>query len=147
VAWESGPHEELAWTALGIYVLGAPTVHWAHGQPLRGVTSVAMRAGFPVVGASLGLLIAATCNDEPADPNFSDEGGWECLGVALGLAAIGAVGGGVTAIIVDDGFLGKVPVDEVPNATRTNGAGFRATLVPLVDPKRRVMGMSLVADF
>lgn len=147
VAWENGPQEELAWMGLGVYVLGAPTVHWAHAQPWRGLTSVVMRAGFPVVGASLGLLIAATCNDEPADPDFSDERGWECLGVALGLAAFGAVGGAVTAIIVDDGFLGKVPIDERQKATRTSTGGLRVTLVPLAEPKHRTMGMSLVAGF
>src|SRR6185436_3934450 len=47
LAGEGDAQTVLAVTGLGVYVLGGPTVHLAHAQPLRSLTSLGMRAGFP----------------------------------------------------------------------------------------------------
>lgn len=54
----------LALAGLGMYVLGAPAVHVANGQPLRGLASLGARVGFPVAGFAVGLVSRRPCAPE-----------------------------------------------------------------------------------
>ncbi|HEX8108422.1 MAG TPA: hypothetical protein VF516_11875, partial [Kofleriaceae bacterium] len=74
--------------AAGTYVLGGPLLHVVHGRPGRAAISLAMRVGLPVVAA--GLL-------------SSGHDGWDALVPFL----LGAVGGTLTASIVDAAVLAR----------------------------------------
>jgi len=80
--------EALAWGAFGAYALGAPVVHFAHSNPGRGLGSVAMRIGGPIV---LGLV-----GSELED---CGNGGGDFCG--LGGALLGATAGIIGAVAVD----------------------------------------------
>jgi len=137
--WDTGPSEYLALTALGVYAFGAPVVHIAHGQPMRSLASLGARVGLPFAGIFVGAVAAAP---------FCAATSVECINVMAVFGALGFIGGGVTAMIIDDGFLGKVKLDEpAPEPALRRGHSLRAGLVPLVDPIRKTYGASLVGTF
>lgn len=148
-ALNDGASEAVAVTGVGAYAVGPAIIHAAHGQPLRSAASVGMRVGFPLAGAALGVgIVAATC-----DPNASHsvdgagepESDWHCLGAAIGLGGLGFISGVVTAIIVDDGTLGKVKLDSPPS--RAQGSGTRIGLAPFVAPRGKGMGLAVAGAF
>jgi len=88
--------------SVGIYALGGPVVHWAHGNTWRGVGSLVLRVGAPLaLGAAFGYGCEASGNSD---------GDMGCLGAEIGGAMLGVVG----AIVVDSAVLARdtVPVDE-----------------------------------
>jgi len=136
--WQ-GASSHLALASLGVYALGAPVIHIAHGQPARSLASLGARVGLPFVGAFAGILSAA-----PFCAGTSED----CLTLVAVFGALGFVGGGVAALIIDDGFLGKVKLDEPASEPALRGGhSIRAALVPLVDPHRKTFGASLVGSF
>ncbi len=128
--------EALAWSSLGLYAFGAPLVHVAYEKPVRALASLGMRLGFPVAGGALGLLLAApSCNSS------TDDEGWRCVGAVIGLGGLGVVAGGLTAIIIDDAFLGKV---ELPPVAERR---LSLTMAPLLDARARSVGLSVAGAF
>lgn len=128
----------LGLTSLGAYALGAPIVHFAHGNAGRGFASLGIRTAAPIVsGVATGLLgvvleCAAGCGGE-----------W---GGAAGMLIGGAAGvavGVVGSVVVDAAVLARedVPVEKpreqslrvVPNA------GY--------DPKRGAATFGLSGSF
>ena len=87
-----------------------------------------------IVAALFGLAVA--CAPGEAE-------GW-CVYGALLFGVVIAAGGALTAMIVDDGFLGKAPKKPPKAASRHT---FRAGLAPLVDLDKKALGLSLVGDF
>ena len=151
---DDGAAEKLAFASLTVYVLGGPTVHLAHGQWQRSLASLGMRAGFPLVGSLPGLALYAGCDRSPPDPNFTDETNSICPAISAGIAVIGAIAGGLTALIIDDASLGKVLLHEPSTPARTKSGSNRtelgaswAALVPMVDTRRKTLGVSLFAVF
>ena len=71
----------------GVYALGAPVVHWAHGNTGRGFGSLGLRLLLPVGGALLALVATS---GQPC--------GHDC---GLGDAAVGAVVGMAAASAID----------------------------------------------
>ncbi|HEX6764496.1 MAG TPA: hypothetical protein VF103_03440, partial [Polyangiaceae bacterium] len=87
-------------------------------------------------------------------PNFTDETDAACSVVTGGFAVIGATIGVLVAVIIDDSSLGKVPLDDASTATpatggsnRAESGAFSAALVPMVDQRRKTLGLSLVGAF
>lgn len=83
---------------LGIYLLGGPIVHFAHGQLESGLASFGLRSGLPSVG---GMLGCAALSEVPVDLGCY-------VGVVLGVGL-----GILTAIIIDAAVLAY---EEVPDA-------------------------------
>jgi hypothetical protein len=99
--------------ALGGYALGGPIVHVAHGEPLRGLGSLGLRAGLPVVGGLSGALLASVGPPE----RCHDVCGLRALGGLL----VGTGVGAVAAMVVDTAFLArrKVPAEATTGVTVT----------------------------
>jgi hypothetical protein len=127
-----------ALASLGTYALAPPFIHVGNGQPVRGLTSAAVRVGFPIVGFGAGVVAA-----QPACASSHEGDTWGCVGAVVVLGGLGVLLGGVAAIIVDDAFLGKVELPR-PATARTS---FRMSVVPLADPKRRSLGFSVAGTF
>jgi hypothetical protein len=73
--------------------LASPTVHALHGHPGRGVVSLLLHVGLPVLGGFAGAALA-NC---PASRFVDDVDPWCGVGEALALGALGMV----TATFVD----------------------------------------------
>jgi hypothetical protein len=120
------------------FALGGPIIHLVHEQPGRALGSFGLRVGLPVTGIALGVGMILSCG--------AGEGSEWC---ALAGAMIGGtimLGGVVTAMIVDDGFLGRAPKPRPKDASRATSS-FQASLAPLIDPKKRSLGLSLIGAF
>lgn len=84
--------------ALGNYVVTPMFIHAAHGEGTRVAASVGVRLGLPLLGGLLGSLDRnAGCRQRYPDGDCDTEA-MAVLGVALGV---------LTAMIIDDGFLGR----------------------------------------
>lgn len=86
--------EGLAKLSLATYLLGAPLVHVMKDRPTRGLTSLGLRVGLPIVGAMLGEALHSEpqcesgydyvdCSDGPSDEAV--------LGVVVGIIAASAI--------------------------------------------------------
>jgi hypothetical protein len=80
----------------GGYLLGGPAVHAFNGNGRKAIGSLAMRAGFPLLGATLGAAAAES------DCQGSDE-----MFCGLGHVAVGMMAGMVTASVIDAAVLAK----------------------------------------
>jgi hypothetical protein len=98
--------------SLATYVLGAPIVHLAKGRSGRALASVGMRLALPIVGGFLGQALRTTCvSSDPYYDECDEEG-------PSGEAAIGALVGIATAMIVDSAYLaGGDPPTPKPQPT------------------------------
>jgi hypothetical protein len=148
---DGGLEEPLEVAGLGVYAFGGAAIHLVHGQPIRALASTGMRVGFPLIGALPGLLLYSTCDrGGPSDPDTDEENGADlgCIIVGGLLAVVGGTTGYLTAIVVDDAILGKVPLHQV-NKKQTQGgrARMRVSAGPLVDPRKKVLGLSLRGSF
>jgi hypothetical protein len=120
----------LALVGVGTYVLGGPIIHLAHEQSGRALGSIGLRVGLPATGLLVGGALAASCGGASE---------WCLVGAVLFGGVIG-LGGVLAAIIVDDAVLGRAPKPATKSAARV-------ALTPLLDPKRRAAGLSLVGAF
>jgi hypothetical protein len=125
----------MVYSGLGLYLVGGPTIHVLHAQPIRALASVGMRVGFPIVGALPGLALAAGCGDEI------------CVLGGVFLGALGALVGAGAAIVVDGVALGRVPKYQVKADTQVDGGKRRLSAGPLIDPTRKTYGVSLRGSF
>lgn len=105
-----GDNEELAGWGVAGYFLGGPIVHVAHGRGVAALQSFGLRAGLPLFGALLGYRLGPhdtacvyAASDRPVDGGFG-EGGCGDEGSIVGMM-VGAVSGGVTAIVLDAKYL------------------------------------------
>jgi hypothetical protein len=106
----------LLWFALVGYLADGPVIHAAHSQYVAAGLSGGMRLVFPVVGALIGGS-ATSCSAAQAD-------GWGgCDFVKLGGAAVGLLGGMLTASIVDVTALAWERPGAPDGAARGNEAG------------------------
>ncbi len=63
VATQGNPGTDFAAIGGGAgYVLAAPAIHIAHGQPVRALISLGMRLALPVVGAYVGAAVASVAS-------------------------------------------------------------------------------------
>jgi hypothetical protein len=105
----------------GVYLLGGPLVHLAHGSPRRALTSFGLRVGAPIVGGVAGaaaltvtgvaisILLGFALGATPRDIDTRK------LGTVIGVSAVAGAGlgagiGFVAAPIVDATRLGKEKV-------------------------------------
>jgi hypothetical protein len=81
--------------AIGIYLLGAPTVHALHGRPLATVGSLGLRIFLPLISSALGAATAdctnRVVNDEACD--FAPR----VVGFLVGMAAAAVIDGAAVA--------------------------------------------------
>jgi hypothetical protein len=127
-------------TAGGIYLMGAPVVHLAHGRPGVAAASLGVRAGVPTVlvgGAYFGTVAAVR-----AIAKSDSGGGWgPSAPAALGMLAVVTVGGLVAAsgivlpIVLDAAVLGREPV--------TPSSASQLRVVPQLDGTGRPAGLAL----
>ena len=109
----------VAWLSVGTFVVGGPIVHFAHGNAGKGLGSLALRVGLPLVVGGLGAMAERTqC------------GGGDFCGV--GGAFLGGLAGVVGTIAIDSTLLGyeRVPAhaDSVPVlAVAADGQGALVT--------------------
>ena len=122
-------NELLAVGGVGTYALGAPVVHLAHGQPGRSLISLTLRVGVPALGIAIMTTSLASCES--------------CAGGAI-FGGVVVLGGIVTAIIVDDAFLGNVP-KPLPQTERRSS--LRIGVSPIIEPKAKPLGLSLLGAF
>ena len=91
------------------YVAGSPTIHLIHRQYWRGLGSLGLRAGLPIVGGAIGLG-SATC---------PPPGGGDYGNCGLGELIVGAAAGTVLAIVLDNSLLAWEPnQDEADKVAR-----------------------------
>lgn len=88
-------------TGLGVYALGAPTIHVAHGQWGHGLASLAARVVAPLT--TWGLVRLFGCDH---DPEGSSCGELDILSTGLGITA------GIVVMLADAGALGWEPRDK-----------------------------------
>jgi hypothetical protein len=107
----------------------------AHGQPKRTIWSLGLRVGVPVIGFLIGYGAATQCGANEA----------VCYaGLIFGGSLL--FGGPVAAMIIDDGFIGKVPMTRrTETALRT--PSFELGMSPIFDPDKGTLGLSLVGGF
>jgi len=83
---------------LGGYLLGGPIVHLFNGKKRTALGSLAMRAGFPLMGGVLGAAAAESdCRDDDEEEMFC----------GLGHVVGGMLLGMITAAVVDAAVLAK----------------------------------------
>lgn len=126
-------------TGIGVYALVPGVVHLAHGQPGRAAISAGIRIGLPAIGVGVGATLAAGCDGPHVDAAGETESDLCPLGAAVFGGLIATIGA-VTAAIIDDTSLGKVPPKEPPRAATWGVA-------PLVSPRRSAVGVSVVGAF
>ena len=97
---------------LATWSLASPLVHAAHGHPGRGLLSLLLHVGAPIVGGYVGVQL------EDCSHSSSDEGFCGLAGLALG----GLVGM-VTATTIDAAVLAQ-PADEPPPPRPAYGRGI-----------------------
>jgi hypothetical protein len=116
------------------YAFGAPIVHVSNEQPSRALESLALRLGLPVGSLFMGGLLSLACGHTHTS----------CAEDAFNVGLIMAGAGVLTAMIVDDAFLGKAirPYGETPSPS-----AFRLGIAPLLEPRRKTRGLSLVGAF
>ena len=108
------------------YFLGAPIVHWAHGNVDEGFGSLAIRGG-----SALLILAGAICVFSSRKDTRPDE----CVApIVLG------VGGIIAAIPIDAAVLAYDEVERDPDH-----ATIRFT--PIVDPRRQMVGLTAFGTF
>jgi hypothetical protein len=117
---------------LGLYVLGAPTVHMVHDRAGVGLGSLGLRVGAPLLGAAIGVA-AADC------PSARDDNGFNYCG--LDEAAVGVLLGMAAAVTIDAAVLAHEPAKK-----RAPGriASVRPRLAPSValTPEKRALVLS-----
>jgi hypothetical protein len=103
-------------TSFATYLVGAPVIHWVHGQGRTGWASLGLRAGLPIGGAIAGALIgSAACGSS----SNSDE----LVSCPAAFGAVGALAGVVAAPILDATVLAREPVMP-PTGPRLQAATF-----------------------
>ena len=99
---------------IGVYLLGAPTVHGVHRRPGAVVGSVALRVFLPFLGSALGAA-SADCSVQVVNDENCDFGG-KIVGFVVGAAA---------AMVIDSAALAwerKAP--PAPERSATRAASF-----------------------
>ena len=129
-------------TGIGVYALVPAVVHGAHGQTERAAISAGMRIGFPAVGVGIGALLIAQCDTSHGADDENSVGDFCPLGGVL-IGGLFVIAGAVTAAVIDDAALGKVPPKVKNDAPRQ--ATWSVT--PLVSPRRSAVGVSVVGAF
>jgi len=140
VAMDNEASMPLAVTGIGVYALGPGVVHLAHGQPGRAAISAGMRIGLPgILGGVTAGVILAGCDGPQVDDAGETSEDWCPFGAAV-LGGLFAIGGAVTAAVIDDAVLGKVTPKDAPR-------GATWGVAPLVSPRRSAVGVSVVGAF
>jgi len=111
--------EELAWTGLGLMLVGAPVVHLGHKNYGSAAISFGMRVGSGLV--TLGGVVLAV------NEAFDDDEG---LGVAITVLGIA---GAVASVVVDASVLGFDDLEAPPKRM--------TQVVPWIDPERGHIGL------
>ncbi len=124
----------------GIYMLGSPIVHAAHGRPAATAASVGVRVGLLTAGYLLGGSMAPPCQARKHAERKHDEFAFDfdiCTnGLKYGI--YGALLGAVVASVADASILAyAAPPRREPTRRPTLG------LAPQVDPARGTYGISL----
>ena len=98
------------------YLLGGPIVHFAHRQPGKGFGSLGLRVALPLALGGFGYAVS----DDHCAKGLTD---WQvlCDSPAVRGAEIGALIGGVGAIVLDAAFLANedVATSNKPSVTRS----------------------------
>jgi hypothetical protein len=121
----TGENEVFGVTGLFALGLGAPIVHWAHGNTNGGLISFGIRA------SSVGLLFlgAFLVADDIFDEEDLDDDSQEVLGT---ICLIASIAGGITAAVLDAGVFGYDTKRREPRYTN---------LAPWIDPQRGNYGL------
>jgi hypothetical protein len=104
---------------VGGYLLGAPSVHVAHGNPGRAVGSLLLRAGLPVLGFAAG---AAAFHQPDSQACAGREECWNFSGLAEGLAL--GLAGIATSVALDAAVFAResapsaIDSDRAPSPTK-----------------------------
>lgn len=128
------------------FPLGTPVIHAFHRNPLETGVSLALRVGFPVMGAlfgSLGENPFDTCsNPEPAMPGGREPDPTLCPSKA---ALVGAAVGGLLATGLDAGFLAF----EKPAFVERRSRSFEReiSVSPRLVLKKDTVGLGFVGGF
>ncbi len=118
---------------MGTYALGAPIVHWAHGNVGRGFASLGLRLGAPFAGGVVGAAVA--CHSSGSDHDVSGLGdGYRCAsGIALGsLLGLGA------GLVIDHGVLPSTKTVAEPKAVSWS---------PTIAPSKEGMTLGMVGTW
>lgn len=110
----------IGYVGLGGYLLGAPVVHLAHGNPGRGAASFVLRAGLPVLGFAAGYALFHHPDRSSGDWNFS----------GLGEGALMALGGMGACVALDAALFAR---ESSPDEERApSPPPYRPTMTPQV---------------
>lgn len=120
--------------------LMAPTVHWIHGHGLRGLGSLGLQVGLPVVSVFTGGFVGFLAEIATASPQQDVFG----FGILIGAVA-GGVLGSISATVIDTALLSTDKVHDESRYGRYQFAPTSLAVVPMLDNKR--MGLSLVGQF
>jgi len=117
--------------AAGVYALGAPVVHWAHGNTGTGFASLGLRLALPLAGGALGRA-SATCKQ---DGMF---GGLMC---GVGETAVGALVGMLAAVVIDGVALAWEDADERATEREPQAKAEGPKVFFAVDVRRGAIGL------
>jgi hypothetical protein len=106
------------------YLVGGPSIHFAHHHVLRGIASVGLRIGAPFLGAAIGVALE-DCANHHDDACLT-------VGSLLGLSA-----GMLSAAVIDGALLAY---DEPPSQEATSSV--RIVPAVIVDAKQAALGLS-----
>jgi hypothetical protein len=109
---------------IGMYVLGSPIVHTLHGRPGRGLASLAMRVGFPVITAVVGFQVGPAHRCSTGTDN--------CINLVDGSLAGGTAGlllGATVASAIDTIGLAKGDDQLQPTPTWSPTIGAARTTI------------------
>jgi tetratricopeptide (TPR) repeat protein len=122
VSSSSGESAGVPVASLGVitYFLGGPSVHVAHNNLGRGLGSLGLRIGVPIVGGAIGCA----ANDR--------SGEFRCLAGFV----IGAALGAVPAVIIDAGVLAWSTEEQESEPGSTERAGFDLRVFATPTPSR-----------
>jgi hypothetical protein len=127
----------LALAGFGAYAFGGPVVHLVHEQPSRALGSLGLRLGLPLAGLLTGAALIPTCPSGDAGV---------CTASMLGIGILLAGGGALAAMIIDDTVLGYAPKAS-PEYQSRRESSFLLAVAPLLEPRRKTSGLSLVGAF
>jgi hypothetical protein len=104
-----------------LYCTGSPIVHLAHGNVKNAGASLGLRVGAPTLGGLIGYGIGRA-GDGNSGPSY---------GTAF-LAALGILGGGIAAIVVDHAIIAREPINEAdkPSSAAENSERKSAAAKP-----------------
>ena len=129
----------VGWVGVGGYFAAAPIVHGVQGRVGVAFGSFGLRAGAPLLGATIGYLAAGPCTASEQGQLFG------CIFHGWGEAALGGLIGTTGAIVIDAALLAHGTREVTP--LQETGLPKLTSLAPSFDPRTRTTTLGAAGTF